>query len=354
MQDSSKVMVLNKETIHHVYSNGEYEHLLFDAIVLITHPGVFHADDVCSAALLNIALRMPGWQQSAQIYTTRVNADCQQSYENVAREIAGATGKFIGVIIFDIGLSDFDHHQGIEMRTDDSDIPYAAFGKLWRELGATLVGEESATIFEDMLVKPIDAGDNGIAMNPLSGLISAFNPNWNESQYNGARDIAFDEAVDAVQRLFMKWFNRAKSAGEAKNFVRGEYNTRKATGRDTRVLSLSQFAPAGRLFVDEFPEVVYTVYPSARGGYSLSAVSATPGKFDNKLKLPGNWLINPPPGCTFVHNDRFMAVFSEEALAVHAAESWLREYDVAIDSGAYVPKEGEIWFSYKYRRVYND
>ena len=76
----------------------------------LTHNGKFHADDVFSAAFLRML--------NPRIQIQRVDA-IPEDYDGLA---------------FDIGLGKFDHHQNSNERRPNG-IPYAAFGKLWREYG---------------------------------------------------------------------------------------------------------------------------------------------------------------------------------------------------------------------------
>ena len=39
-------------------------------------------------------------------------------------------------------------------------MPYAAFGLLWEQLGAGILGEELAQTFDEAFVQPLDNNDN--------------------------------------------------------------------------------------------------------------------------------------------------------------------------------------------------
>ena len=72
-----------------------------------THGGVFHSDDVFSAALLKI-----------------INPDIK-----IIRGFK-VPDNFAG-LVFDIGGGAYDHHQ-MDNEIRENGIPYASFGKLWR------------------------------------------------------------------------------------------------------------------------------------------------------------------------------------------------------------------------------
>ena len=88
-----------------------------------THGGKFHADDVFATALLMI-----------------VRPDIK-----VTRGFVVPDG-FDG-IVYDVGCGMFDHHQE-PRESRPNGVPYAAFGLLWRVLGAQLVGSHQARLLE--------------------------------------------------------------------------------------------------------------------------------------------------------------------------------------------------------------
>ena len=133
-----------------------------------THSGKFHADDVFSSALLLYL--------NPEIRIQRGN--------RVPEDFAG--------IVYDIGRGKYDHHQ-MDSRIRENGVPYAAFGLLWEELGAQILGEELALRFDHDFVQPLDINDNTGEKNELASLIGDFNPPWDEE---GSNDAAFFEAVN--------------------------------------------------------------------------------------------------------------------------------------------------------------
>lgn len=318
--DLSQITMLNVDNIQRLFGVDEYRR--YDDIVMITHPGIFHADDVCACAVLSYAVKE--WQApNCKLHVIRKTPAHGETWEQMARDAVGVSGHFSAAIVFDIGKGDFDHHQGIERR--ENGVPYAAFGKIWRAVGSALVGKEAAQVFDEEIVQPIDNGDNGESRNPLSALISAQNPFWDSTADDDMRDAAFESTVEMILPLFIRWFARAASAERAAEAVRKEYKTRAESGKDTRILPMRQFTPVGRVLVDEFPEVVFTITPSLRGGVNLQGVAKVPGEFGNKMDLPEEWLTTPPKGCTFVHQGRFLAAFETAEAAETAAQQFLQE-----------------------------
>ena len=111
-----------------------------------THGGKFHADDVFSTALLQI-LR-------PEIQVTRGFV--------VPDDFDG--------IVYDVSGGMFDHHsEPRECRPNG--VPYAAFGLLWRLLGAQLVGEHQARLLDENFIQPLDLNDNTGEQNSLCDAI---------------------------------------------------------------------------------------------------------------------------------------------------------------------------------------
>ena len=77
------------------------------------------------------------------------------------------------------------------------------------------------------------------------------------------------------------------------------------------------FAPWQSILVNR--ETIFVIFPSLRGGYNLQVVPITEESFEMKQPFPESWLQENPIGCTFVHPNRFLAVFSTEETAIQAA-----------------------------------
>ena len=133
-----------------------------------THSGKFHADDVFSSALL-----------------LSVNPEITiHRGSQVPEDFKG--------IVFDIGRGKYDHHQR-DSRIRENGVPYAAFGLLWEELGAEILGEELAEKFDEAFVQPLDNNDNTGEKNELATLIGNFNPPWDAQGGNDDQDQPADD-----------------------------------------------------------------------------------------------------------------------------------------------------------------
>src|SRR3989344_3878896 len=121
-------------------------------IIIATHSGTFHTDDCFAVALLILYLRKE--IDEVKIVRSR-NASDLASAQFVV-DVGG---------IYDEQKNLFDHHQegGAGVREDG--IPYAAFGLVWKKFGEEIAGsKEVKDKFEEVLVEPVDAHDNGVSI----------------------------------------------------------------------------------------------------------------------------------------------------------------------------------------------
>lgn len=246
----------------------------------ITHAGKFHADDVFSAALLR--LLRPGIR-----------------IRRVLRIPDGYSG-----LAFDIGWGPFDHHQkGAPVR--DNGTPYAAFGLLWRALGASLLGEDGARRFDERFVQPLDLDDNTGCGNLLADAIGAFNPDWDSLE---DPDACFEEAVSAAGLLLRKRIEAMRAAQRGFALVREAL----AAARDG-IVHLERFAPWKPVLVPSDAE--FLIYPSQRGGFNAQAVPIDEEGGPAKCPFPASWAgkeaselqrLSGIGTLSFCHNGRFL------------------------------------------------
>ena len=245
-----------------------------------THSGKFHADDVFSAALLTI-----------------LNPDIKiERGFQVPEDFDG--------IVFDIGFGEFDHHQQ-DREVRDNQIPYAAFGLLWKKYGSLLVGEEEAKRFDEKFIQSLDMNDNTGSENEIADVISVFNPPWD---WAVSSDKAFEEAKELAYKILVKEIEHIKSINRAEELV-----TKALKGLEDGILVLPRSAP-WKKFVKE-KEVNFVIYPSNRGGYCAQAVQKDDKPNELKIPFPENWrgvekeLIGSVSGVEtlqFCHNSGFL------------------------------------------------
>lgn len=224
-----------------------------------THGGKFHADDVFSAALLLYL--------NPEIQITRGN--------KVPEEYDG--------IVFDIGRGEYDHHQ-IDSRIRDNGVPYAAFGLLWEQLGAGILGEELAQEFDEAFVQPLDNNDNTGEKNELATLIGNFNPTWDASI---SGDEAFFRAVGVAGMILENKFERYLGNERANRRIEEVITAQDKSTDDTRILVLPEFIPCQKRLSET--DIAFVIFPSNRGGYCIQPQKKE-YSMNYKCSFPKEWL----------------------------------------------------------------
>ena len=203
-----------------------------------THGGKFHADDVFSTALLQI-----------------LRPDIQVTRGFVVPD------DFDG-IVYDVGGGMFDHHsEPRECRPNG--VPYAAFGLLWRLLGAQLVGEHQARLLDENFIQPLDLNDNTGEQNSLADAIGSFNPLWDSKD---DPDVCFWRAVPVAKQILENEIAAANAVNRADDTVRRAY----ASMKDGIVVLPAYMPWKNGLYKTD---AIFVVYPSQRGGYSAQCVN---------------------------------------------------------------------------------
>ena len=231
-----------------------------------THSGKFHADDVFSSALLLYL--------NPEIRIIRGN--------KVPEDFDG--------IVFDIGRGRYDHHQK-DSRIRENGIPYAAFGLLWEELGAEILGEELAQKFDESFVQPLDNNDNTGEKNELATLIGNFNPTWDAQ---GGNDEAFFQAVSVAGMILENKFERYlgnERADKRVEEILEEHQKAILSGEkskeEARILILPEFVPCKKRLSET--DIAFVIFPSNRGGYCIQPQKKE-YSLNYKCSFPVEWL----------------------------------------------------------------
>lgn len=252
-----------------------------------THGGVFHADDVFSAAFLKM-----------------LNPDIviERGF-TVPEEYDG--------IVFDIGFGEFDHHQA-EKELRPNGLPYASFGKLWRTFAPELFSEYVVNTIDKEMIESLDAADNGVGVNALSDAIGAFNPEWDSDD---SADARFEEAVKLAEHILKAQIQRAQSQERAKEIV-----GQAIASAEDGIIILPCFCP-WKQYVMEDPDAKFVIFPSLRGGYNIQTVPTEENPLVGRVPFPDKWLGNPDSelGMTFCHPGNFLASTNTLEQAVQVA-----------------------------------
>ena len=276
-----------------------------------THSGKFHADDVFSSALLLYL--------NPEIRIIRGN--------KVPEDFDG--------IVFDIGRGRYDHHQK-DSRIRENGIPYAAFGLLWEELGAEVLGEELAQKFDESFVQPLDNNDNTGEKNELATLIGNFNPTWDAQ---GGNDEAFFQAVSVAGMILENKFERYlgnERADKRVEEILEEHQKAILSGEkskeEARILILPEFVPCQKRLSET--EIAFVIFPSNRGGYCIQPQKKE-YSLNYKCSFPVEWLgleneelaaATGLPSAGFCHKGGFLMTTGTLEDAVKACEISLADF----------------------------
>ena len=231
-----------------------------------THSGKFHADDVFSSALLLYL--------NPEITITR-GSKVPEGYDG---------------IVFDIGRGEYDHHQK-DSRIRENGVPYAAFGLLWEQLGAGILGEELAQTFDEAFVQPLDNNDNTGEKNELATLIGNFNPTWDAA---GSSDDAFFRAVGVagmiLENKFERYLGNERADKRIEEVLEAQQKALEAGEKpedEAKILVLPEFIPCQKRLSET--DIAFVVFPSNRGGYCIQPQKKE-YSMNYKCSFPSSWL----------------------------------------------------------------
>jgi uncharacterized UPF0160 family protein len=293
-------------------------------VLIATHSGSFHADEVFAIAALGLL------GEPVEIVRTRD-----------AAALAEADLRIDVGFREDATTGDFDHHQRDFDSARDNGVRYAAFGLVWRAFGARVCDgdEDVADAVDRTLVQAVDANDTGQqttqslidGVHPLSvnAIIGGFNARWDETLTPEQERDRFDAAVELARGILSREIASAASSRRSQRIVREAI----AAAPDPRVIELPVNAPWKQVLVPEAPDALFVIYPK-RQGFGLESVPRELGSFENRRYLPAAWgglegadlvAATGVKDALFCHAKRFLAVASSRAGIERLAELALAE-----------------------------
>ena len=247
-------------------------------MIVATHPGNFHADDVFAVAALQLV--------HGPLEVVRTRDPERQAAADVRVDVGGRS---------DPATGDFDHHQKGGAGERENGIRYASFGLVWREHGEALAGgAEAAAAIDERLVCGVDANDVGqtlvetlvgdVRPMSVSGVIAALNPSWDEALSSEEEDARFAQAVDLARGMLERELAGAAAFGRARDLVAAAIRR----AEDPRVIELDSNMPWREAVVTSAPEALFVVYPKS-DGWGSQAVPRELGSFENRRSFPAEW-----------------------------------------------------------------
>lgn len=313
-------------------------------MIITTHSGKFHADDVW--AVMTLDLVFPG----SELVRTRDPARIAAA--DFAVDVGG---------IWNPQAGRFDHHQKGFAGARGSGVIYASAGLVWREYGARCVAgiaqdwlgraldakdiQDMTWAIDNDVVQYLDMSDTGAARNApggygLSAVISGFNPTWVDEQRTGSVEAAeelrlaqFRRAMEFMRDVLVNQVKYRAGAMLAADQVRqGERLD------DGRILFLKNGSlPWTTLVRNEMPKVLFVIsYSALEQRHMLHTVPAAPDSFAARKDLPAAWAglqgaelaaVTGVPDAGFCHNGRFIAAAKSFEGALQMARLALRNPD---------------------------
>ena len=301
------------------------DHLMPYPELAVTHAGIFHADDVCACAFLQLI--------NSSIAVIRTN-DVEAAKLKDPRLFAS-----LNYVVFDIGGGEFDHHtpETVEKRPprpmrDPHDEPYSSFGKIVRAYHDYLMSEDEYRRFDRRICVPIDYTDCvgklwGGAPNMLSDFISSMNGSWYEDNSSGVQFSRFMAAVALARDYIERTIDHIKHDTEADELV--EAANRKTLDQGIRHFieldKYAEFVPTFRRFKNA--SFAWAMYPSLRGGWQIYSARIFGENRDALTDRDIDWMKKTfGDKVTFVHPGKFTASFSTRAVArevmMHLENTW--------------------------------
>jgi uncharacterized UPF0160 family protein len=293
-------------------------------VTIVTHSSKFHVDDVFAVAALSLLL---GQDNTIEIIRTR-------------DRVIIDTGDYVVDVggVYDPLLNRFDHHQFGGAGEGDGGIPYSSFGLVWKHFGNTLCGHNSeiADVVNKVLVRPIDAHDNGVeiikesvaGLRPydLHQLKYIILPTWKEFD---DIDKVFIQTVGYAQWILSRQIKVASDQVEGRVLVHEKYQN----APDKRIIEVDERLPWKEVLA-QFSEPTYVIYNKRIDNtWSVKAVSVDPHgvgilEFVPRKAFPSEWAgksgedlekVTKVEGSLFSHRNRFLTVVKTREAALQIA-----------------------------------
>lgn len=309
---------------------------------IVTHNGLFHADEAFGIAFLSLLLG-----SEMRVVRTRNPAQIEQA--DVALDVGG---------VYDNAKLLYDHHQRDFTEVhEDTSVKLAACGLIWRHFGTCLITklhpeldvEQVQSLWQtvdETICRPVDMQDNGQNTFKVEGaeaqaltismMVSSFNQ---QDIYSPAQDEAFMRVVEILKEYVLNFLragaNKLQLLKEAEEAVKAQLGS--------KVLVLDKFLPYRETVLkanaEEGGQFDLVTYP-AKGQWNIQTIPLddTPENFySQRVSLPQRlWGLTGPDASkeslggsalVFCHKTGFLAAVKADTAeaARKAAEAVIAE-----------------------------
>ncbi len=240
-------------------------------LVVATHDGKFHADEVFACAILKRIY--PGMK----IIRTR---DLKELNKADMRIDVG--GKY------NPKTNDFDHHQASFNLKRKSGILYSSCGLIWKNFGRKVVNSNEGWEYIDRnLIEFIDADDNGITYSngvvnlySLHEVIKSFDPAWDLLDKENER---FFEALSFAEKILDNEISKANWIKKGEEIVRD--CIKKSSG--SFVVLPYPGLPKSDLIKNK--DIKFFVFPAKKDEWISVSVPVEEKSFVRRKYFPKSW-----------------------------------------------------------------
>ena len=303
-------------------------------IVIGTHPGIFHADEVVAISLLHL-------------YYECENIGVMRTYN--LKELHECD------LLVDIGGGELDHHQAGGNGSRQNGIKYASAGLVWKKFGEKIVDKLAnkvegklnkfqissvASQIDDEYIQAIDETDNGVCCdNELFYYIEAFLPDWyccDNRTLNENFSKAVKITIEILERLIRKAIEKEASY---------HWMISSLASNHSRILEVpAQTFPwqeALLIFNGYFdPHVDFVIfpYPAAFPPEGWGAQCVPPNMtqpFEKRIPFPKSWAgqtdklpeISGIPDAVFCHNNCFLVCGNTKEAVIKMCEKAIEIFE---------------------------
>lgn len=303
---------------------------------ICTHSGSFHADESLAVYMLRL---LPTYKD-ATVCRSRNPEDWAAS--DIVVDVGA---QYDGVKFFDHHHREFTgtFSDKYQTKLSSAGLVYKHFGK---EIIQQILDGKASTADLDILyekvyknfIEALDANDNGISQYDLKGtsikskfneknvtipgIISGFNPSWNEDNSNETFDKNFQKASNFIGEIFV---DLVKGYGlswlPAKSLVREAVEKRMEVDPSGKIVVFDQFCPwKEHLYEIEKDlsiegQIQFVLFTDSSNTWRISTVPVSSGSFEFRKGLPeplrglrDDVLSEKSgvPGCIFIHTAGFI------------------------------------------------
>ena len=284
-----------------------------DTLIIGTHNGIFHSDEVIACAIL--CLSNP--DKTIQILRSRDKKELD-----------------LCDICIDVGGGKFDHHQPGFNEVRCNGIKYASAGLIWKNFGNNLIekvkesyfSEATCDIneifksFDDSIISLVDCEDNGVLTEKhCFSFISSFLPLWfnnDKTDFNNQFYNVLNIAISILKEELKTIIGKEV----AKNIIINNWKDSKCFNNGILEIPsqtidwVETVIGINETIKDNF--INFVIFPYPNGGWAAQCVPPSiEERFSQRIPFPHKWagltdnlpIISKVDGATFCHNGCFFA-----------------------------------------------